>query len=125
MLPDIKRAVYLPPSPLLNLTEFRRRWQSLPQIEGDRLTCKKQEHNRCDRKLSGAQQHMGVITHQHPCVTAHLLLREELGQPFEKILTVLVIHKNCRLFDSTNNKIKHSSGSINARLAWHAFRLLG
>ena len=42
-----------------------------------------------------------------------------------KILTVLVIHKNRRLFDSTNDDVMNGARGIDAGLAWHQFRLPG
>ena len=62
---------------------------------------------------------MGMIGDERPSKTKGLRLGDDITQPFNKIIPVLIIGEYPPTLDSTNNNMMQGSGSIDARFAWH------
>ena len=95
---------------------------AIPAAEAHRIAGQKPAHDRGNRAASGTQKQMGMIRHPRPCATDRSGLRKALRKPFEKILPVYITDEDRSPVDSTNDDMMQSTGGIDARLAWHAFK---
>ena len=94
-----------------------------PSIGPHRTAGWKPAHNRSDPSGSGAKKHMHVIGHQCPRAAGRNHLLKQDGEPLRKILPAFIILENPPLFDSPDENMAQSAGSINAGLTRHGFQI--
>ncbi len=49
--------------------------------------------------------------------------RQQLAQPLNKVITIIIVIKNPAPFNATDNDMMEQIGAIDARLSWHIERI--
>lgn len=81
------------------------------QIKGDCIAGQKPAHQSGDRSSSGSQEEMKVIGEKRPSIAGGFCALEIGGEPFKKIVTVLIVEENAAPIDpSPDDVVKGSRG---------------
>jgi hypothetical protein len=78
---------------------------AVSSIEIDGMAGQQPTHHGGYRIAAGAQQQMKMIGDQRPGKAAGFRLFQDLAQPIDKIVTILIIFENFTTLDAANNNM--------------------
>jgi hypothetical protein len=90
------------------------------QVKGNRIAGQKPEHYFRYRYLSGFKQQVKMVGDQGPRETSGFGFFDNMSQPFNKIIAVDGILKDCPTFDAAANDVMQGSGGVYACFSGHA-----
>ena len=93
---------------------------AVSSIEIYRMAGRQLTHLGGYRIAAGAQQQMEMIGDRRPGKATGFRLFQDLAQPIDKIVTILIIFENFSTLDTANNNMVQGSGGVYPRLSGHA-----
>jgi hypothetical protein len=91
----------------------------VPSIKTDGVARKESSHYRRKGDSSGSKPEMGVIWHEHPCVTVRFSLRQEFRQSIKEILAIPIVEKYLSTLCPPDHDMVQNTGYIQADFSYN------